>query len=389
MTKPFVFEKPIGFRDVLPEMVEQKAVVVQAIQEKLVAWGYQFIETPTLEYYDTVGGVSSTMEQRLFKLLDQSGRSLVLRPDMTAPIARVISSLLKDMPFPIRLAYQGNVYRAQENEAGRNAEFMELGIELVGEQTPDADAEVITLACLALAAVKVPHFKLAVGHIGFINAILAEYLEEEEKVAQLRQFLQQKNYVGYRYFVEKTQLAQEDKQALLALLDLCGGKEEIEVAKRLVKSEQARQAILELEELWAVLELHGVTEQVMLDLRLIAQRDYYTGILFEGYADRLGFPICSGGRYDHLLAQFGRPAPATGFALKIDRILEVSQLQRRKPSRILVTYTAEKRKEAFQQAETLRQQGYQVTLHFLGHQEAQKEVAEENLSIYTEHIHFS
>ena len=73
------------------------------------------------------------------------------------------------------------------------------------------------------------------------------------------------------------------------------------------------------------LELHGVTEQVMLDLRLMAQRDYYTGVLFEGYADRLGFPICSGGRYDHLLAQFGRPAPATGFALKIDRILEISQ----------------------------------------------------------------
>ena len=252
MTKPFVFEKPVGFRDILPDLVEQKTEIVEAIKQELQAWGYQFIETPTLEYYDTVGGVSSTLEQRLFKLLDRAGRSLVLRPDMTAPIARVIASLLKDVPFPIRLAYQGNVYRAQENEAGRNAEFMEVGIELVGEQTPDADAEVITLACLSLQAAGVPHFKLAVGHIGFIHALMAERLAEEEATS-LRQFLQNKNYVGYRYFVEQLDLAQEDKQALLALLELCGGKEQIEQARQWALGDKAKQAVAELEELWAVL----------------------------------------------------------------------------------------------------------------------------------------
>lgn len=384
MTKPFVFEKPVGFRDILPDLVEQKTEIVEAIKQELQAWGYQFIETPTLEYYDTVGGVSSTLEQRLFKLLDRAGRSLVLRPDMTAPIARVIASLLKDVPFPIRLAYQGNVYRAQENEAGRNAEFMEVGIELVGEQTPDADAEVITLACLSLQAAGVPHFKLAVGHIGFIHALMAERLAEEEATS-LRQFLQNKNYVGYRYFVEQLDLAQEDKQALLALLELCGGKEQIEQARQWALGDKAKQAVAELEELWAVLELHGVTEQVMLDLRLMAQRDYYTGVLFEGYADRLGFPICSGGRYDHLLAQFGRPAPATGFALKIDRILEISQWPAKpKRRKVLITYTTAKRKEAFDKARELRGHQCSVTLHYLG----EKATARDDLSNnYDEYIH--
>lgn len=384
VTKPFVFEKPVGFRDILPDLVERKTAVVEAIKRELQAWGYQFIETPTLEYYDTVGGVSSTLEQRLFKLLDRDGRSLVLRPDMTAPIARVVASLLKDVPFPIRLAYQGNVYRAQEDEAGRNAEFMEVGIELVGEETPDADAEVITLACLSLQAAGVSQFKLAVGHIGFIHALLAERLAEEEATS-LRQFLQNKNYVGYRYFVDQLALAAEDKQALLALLDLSGGKEQIERARKWAIGEKAKQAVAELEELWEVLELHGVTEQVMLDLRLMAQRDYYTGVLFEGYADRLGFPICSGGRYDHLLGQFGRPAPATGFALKIDRILEISQLPARpKRRKVLITYTANRRTEAFEQAKALRDEACSVTLHYLKEgTETGAELAEN----FDEHIH--
>lgn len=364
MTRPFVFEKPVGFRDILPEVVEKKTKVLQTIQEELNSWGYQFIETPTLEYYDTVGGVSATMEQRLFKLLDRSGRSLVLRPDMTAPIARVISSLLKDVPFPIRLAYQGNVFRAQENEAGRNSEFMELGIELVGEEAPDADAEIITLAIASLKAAQVKDFKLAVGHIGFINALLAENLEDQEKVAHLRQFLQNKNYVGYRYFVEQQFITEKQKQSLLSLLELRGAREQIERAKEWANGEESHQAIQELEELWTVLELHGVTEDVMIDLRLIAQRDYYTGILFEGYADKLGFPICSGGRYDHLLEQFGRPAPATGFALKMDRILEVSEMEPKQKSRnVLITYTEREREQAFSKAKKLREQSCYVTLH--------------------------
>jgi ATP phosphoribosyltransferase regulatory subunit len=364
MSKPFVFEKPIGMRDILPEVVERKTMLLKEIQLVLNKWGYRQIETPTLEYYDTVGGVSATLEQKMFKLLDRSGRSLVLRPDMTAPIARVVASLFKEEPFPIRLSYQGNVFRAQENEAGRNAEFPEVGIELVGESAPDADAEVITLAIASLEAVQVERFKLAIGHIGFMNGLFSEILNNKEEEEKLKSYLQQNNYVGYRQFVGEVKLSDEQKKSLLLLLELRGGPEQLEVAKKLANGERTKQAIIDLENLWSVLTEHGVTEHLIIDLTLSRDLDYYTGVLFEGYADQLGFPICHGGRYDHLLGEFGRPAPATGFALKVDRILEVSKMvSNDRNKKVLITYTEQERSEAFQLAKDLRMQDAIVTLH--------------------------
>jgi ATP phosphoribosyltransferase regulatory subunit len=377
MSKPFVFEKPLGMRDILPDVVEKKIDILQRIHHVLKKWGYQQIETPTLEFYDTVGDVGSTMDQRLFKLLDRSGRSLVMRPDMTAPIARVVGSLLKEQPFPLRLSYQGNVFRAQENEAGRNAEFPEVGIELVGEEAPDADAEVIALAIASLQAAEVKQFKLAIGHVGFMNAVFNESLDNEEQERKLRQFLYLKDYVGYRHFIEKTNLKDTSKRRLLSLLELCGGQEQIEKAKEWVVGEKSAQAVKDLEDLWAVLDIHGVTQYVSIDLSLIREdRDYYTGILFEGYADQLGFPIFNGGRYDHLLGQFGRPAPAIGFAIKVDRILEASKLEVKKPERkVLITYTEKEREKAFALAKSLREEECLVTLHRLKHEQESAPIA--------------
>jgi ATP phosphoribosyltransferase regulatory subunit len=181
MSKPFVFEKPIGMRDSLPDAVANKIEISHRILNVFKKWGYQQIETPTLEFYDTVGRVSPTMEGRLFKLLDRLGRSLVLRPDLTVPIARVVSSLLKDYPFPIRLSYQGNVFRAQENNAGQNAEFPEIGVEFIGEEAPDADAEIISLIVAALKAVDIRDFTLAIGHVGFLHALFHDCVQDEEQ----------------------------------------------------------------------------------------------------------------------------------------------------------------------------------------------------------------
>lgn len=360
-------------KDVLPELVKQKKFLLQNIQKTLQSWGYELIETPTLEFYDTVGGVSATIEQRLFKLLDRSGRTLVLRPDLTAPIARVVSSLLKNKPFPIRLAYEGNVYRAQEKEAGRNAEFPEVGIELIGEKAPDADAEVIALAVAALRVAQVPSFKLAIGHIGFLHAFLGELLNNAEQEQHCQQLLHQKNYVGYREYINQLNISAATKNELNTLLTLRGDVQLFSKVKRLVNDPKSKKAVDDLTELYDVLQLHGVQDAIIFDLSLISHRDYYTGVFFEVYADHIGFPICSGGRYDHLLGQFGRPAPATGFSLKVDRLLEVSQLQ--VPSchrKVLITYTHYERKEAFQLANKLRQQQADVTLHRLNEQSVNK-----------------
>lgn len=134
--------------------------------------------TPTLEYYDTVGVASSTSDQKLYKLLNNRGQALVLRSEMTAPVARVVASLLKDEPLPLRLSYHANVFRAIEEEAGREAEFFQTGVELVGDDSPEADAEVVALAISSLQAAGVKSFKIAMGHVGFLNGLFQEALPE-------------------------------------------------------------------------------------------------------------------------------------------------------------------------------------------------------------------
>lgn len=135
MSKPKGFEKPAGVRDYLPRAVKKLRKIEHDVLHCMSRWGYQQMITPTLEYYDTVGVASSTSDQKLYKLLNNRGQALVLRSEMTAPVARVVSSLLKDEPLPLRLSYHANVFRAIEEEAGREAEFFQTGVELVGDDS--------------------------------------------------------------------------------------------------------------------------------------------------------------------------------------------------------------------------------------------------------------
>lgn len=365
MSKPFAFEKPLGMRDVLPELVRKKQHVTERILRVFDRWGYATIETPTLEYFDTVGGLSPTIENKMFKLLDRSGRSLVLRPDFTAPIARVVASLLKEEPFPIRLSYQGPVYRAQETEGGRDAEFPEVGVELIGEEAPDADAEVIALACAALQEVHIPAFKIAIGHIGLLNALYEEMMEKE-LAHKLRHALHQKDYVGYRTLVENGPFTPAEKEVLLSVRTWRGDFNQLSRLKGELNSARVSKAADDLLELFTCLQLYNVTDALIFDLSLVSDRAYYTGVFFEMYAAELGFPLGSGGRYDHLLGQFGRPAPATGFTLKVDRLLEASRLNWPEQAKhVLITYTVSQREEAVRLAEERRRNGERVTLHRL------------------------
>src|SRR5690554_1891450 len=172
MSKPKVFEKPGGVKDYLPEAVNKLRTIEWNVLACMKSWGYRQIMTPTLEYYDTVGLASSTANEKLFKLLDKRGTTLVLRSEMTAPIARVVASLLKEENLPLRLSHHSNVFRAIEEEAGREAEFFQTGVELVGDGSAEADAEVIALAIACLKAAGVADFKIALGHIGFLNGLL-------------------------------------------------------------------------------------------------------------------------------------------------------------------------------------------------------------------------
>lgn len=373
MSKPKVFEKPGGVKDYLPEAVSRLRAIEERVLDCMGTWGYRQIMTPTLEFYDTVGAASSTANERLFKLLDKRGTTLVLRSEMTAPIARVVASLLSDEKLPLRLSHHSTVFRAIEEEAGKESEFFQTGVELVGDGSAEADAEVAALAAACLRAAGVREFKLALGHIGFLDGLLEDALPgRAEEQSRLKSCLLRRDYVGYRYELGYMELDGEAKQRLELLLRLRGGHEVFEAALRAVgagkarggdggardnPAAQAEGAIRHLRDVWDALDVYGVSEHVMIDLTMTGNYSYYTGLIFEGYAADLGFPVCSGGRYDKLLEQFGRPAPATGFALETNRIMQVALDDERRLPRVLVMYKRGRRNEAIARALQLRELG--------------------------------
>jgi len=356
-----MFEKPLGMRDTLPELYEKKYRVRTTMAETMKLWGYQFIETPALEYYETVGAASAIADQQLFKLLDKEGHTLVLRPDMTAPIARVAASKLLDEDLPVRLAYSANVFRAQQREGGRPAEFEQIGVECLNEATVSCDGEVIALLISSLKKAGLTEFQVSIGHVGFARELFMQILGTNGRADALRKFLYEKNYVGYHEHVNSLQLSSIDKQRLLQLLQLRGGEEVIGSALDIIENDKGKQAIMELKELWDVIKDYGVEVFVKFDFTIVSHMSYYSGILFEAYAGNVGFPIGNGGRYS-LIEKFGKTASATGFAVRIDMLLEaLGDLQLANTTHCIF-FSQERRKEAFQMADEMHEQGKRIVL---------------------------
>ncbi|MDF2854754.1 MAG: phosphoribosyltransferase [Neobacillus sp.] len=361
MSRLFMFEKPLGMRDTLPELYEKKHRVRSLMEDAIKQWGYQFIETPTLEYYETVGTASAILDQELFKLLDKDGHTLVLRPEMTAPIARVAASRLLGEDIPLRLAYDANVFRAQQREGGRPAEFEQIGVEFMNDETVSSDGEVIALLVSSLKKAGLSDFQVSIGHIGFAQELFMQILGTNGRAEALRRFLYEKNYVGYREHVNSLSLSSIDKQRLLQLLDLRGGEEVIGMALDLIENEQGKQAIIQLKELSEVIKDYGTREQVKFDFTIVSHMSYYSGILFEVYSGNVGFPIGNGGRYG-LIEKFGKKATATGFAIRLDKLLEALGDLGDLPATDCIFFSQERRKEAILLAEELKSNGKRTVL---------------------------
>lgn len=364
MEKPILFEKPRGVRDVLPPIAAHKREVEKKIAKVFMHWGYEEIVTPTFEYADTfLNGAYRSADDNMFRFIERSGRTVVLRPDMTAPIARVVSSVLKNHEFPIRLSYNASIFRQQGEVAGRDAEFTQSGVEMIGDDSPDADAEVIALAVTALRAAGVEGFRLAVGQVAFLEGIFEEHVADPGVREKMANALQAKDFVSYERLIREQVEADTSRDVLMTLPRLRGSIEVLDRAEELTSSEKARAALDNLRAIWKVLVLHNVDQDLQIDLGLLLSQHYYSGAIFEGYGPNVGFPICSGGRYDELLGKFGRPAPATGFVIGIERVLDVLdkavQLEHRE--RYLVLYEENDRYPVIGFATYLRSKRFVVT----------------------------
>ncbi|MGE7838603.1 ATP phosphoribosyltransferase regulatory subunit [Viridibacillus arvi] len=353
------FEKPLGMRDTFPKIFEKKEVVRQTGRDFLQMRGFDFIKTPTLEYYDTVGKASAIVESSLFKLVDSQGNTLVLRPDMTTPIARVASSKLLKEKIPLRLAYFANVFRAQETEGGRPAEFEQMGVEIIGDSSVYADAESLLTVIELLKALEVKQFKITIGNAGILNAILSQNVRTEEQFEELHKLLVEKNIVGFEEAVKLFELPQKNKQTLLTFIEEATDLNHInQIDKYLIEKDD----FIYMERLQNILAISEVEKYIYFDFTLASHMNYYTGMLFEVFATGAGFPLGNGGRYDGLLDEFGSQVGAIGFGLRVDQLLEVMPSFQKDQEEVLVLFTQNEFPVAVAKAAALRKEGKRTTL---------------------------
>ncbi|WP_342598836.1 ATP phosphoribosyltransferase regulatory subunit [Psychrobacillus sp. FSL H8-0483] len=365
MSKIQMFEKPLGMRDSFPEANEQKEYIRSTARDFIRNKGYDFIKTPSVEYFETIGKASAIDESSLFKLVDNQGEMLVLRPDMTTPIARIAASKLLKEKNPLRLAYYANVFRAQQREGGRPAEFEQLGLELIGDFSAYGDSEIIYTAVELLKALGIENFKITIGHAGMLTAFLANHTNSAEQVDILRQLLVEKNMVGFTQKLEDLGLDVEQKETLTKLVNYTIDSKAVEDFRQFLTAEQ-QNLMEQVEQLQHLLELQlSDSSIVSFDFSLASHMSYYTGMLFEIHAAGSGFPIGNGGRYDELFKHFDEKVGATGFGIRVDRILEVLPKNEVEEKHTLILFDEGSYSKANVLAEARRKNAERITLQYM------------------------
>ena len=324
---------PQGVVDLVYQDAASKRELESALRGCFRAWSYDELIPPTFEYADTLASEAGTqLAEEMYRFTDRDGRTLALRPDLTIPAARVAATRLHDQSMPLRLFYIGSVFRYEAPQAGRQREFTQAGIELIGADTPAADAEALALTVEALAAAGLRHFQLALGQMAFFRGLLAELDAPAAVLGALQSAIDRKNPADLAAGLQQATASQPLRRAFSALPQLNGGPEVLQQG-RAVSVNPAMQAALDwLDALHGLLADYGVVDHITFDLGETRGMEYYTGITFKGYTPGLGFSICSGGRYDDLVGHFGRSQPAVGCALWVDRILLARQRQGWQPA---------------------------------------------------------
>lgn len=314
---------PEGVRDIYNEECEKKLLLQDELYHLLHRYGYHPIQTPTFEFFDIFGRETGTTPSRdLYKFFDREGNTLVLRPDITPSIARCAVKYFGEEDMPIRLSYMGNTFINNSSYQGRLKESTQLGAELLGDSSVDADAEMIAMVVACLKAAGLKEFQLGIGHADFFGGLIEAAGLKEEQEDELRELISNKNFFGVAELAQTLSL-NEPLQKLFEMMGcLYNEPGELSEAKECAKDyPRIRQAIIRLEELYELLEAYEVSRYVSFELGTISEYQYYTGIIFAGYTFGTGEAVVKGGRYDRLLTYFGKESASIGFAIVIDQLM--------------------------------------------------------------------
>ena len=314
---------PDGTRDLLFDECVSREEVVSRLMAMFRSRGYRQVITPAIEFYDVFGSSAAHFPpENMYKLSDTRGRLMVVRPDCTIPIARLVATRLTGMPMPLRLYYCENVYRVEHTMRGKPSEIYQAGVELIGSNSLRSDLEIVELAASGLSDINGESFRIELCHIGYFKALIDSLDAGADTKEAIRQCIEQKNYPALSDLLAP--FGDSRAAAALGYLPrLFGGEEVFGKAYELFSENGALECLDYLHGLYEDLRQLGLEDRVIIDLGLVNQAEYYTGLIFRGYFDGIGEPVLSGGRYDNLLGEFGAPLSATGFAVNIDPAAQV------------------------------------------------------------------
>jgi len=350
---------PEGVRDIYNSECEKKLFLQDNLHNQLKLYGYKDIQTPTFEYFDIFSREIGTIPSKdLYKFFDREGNTLVLRPDFTPSIARCAAKYYMSEDMPLRLCYGGSTFINNSEYQGKLKETTQMGAELIGDDTVDADAEMIVLVINSLLKAGLSEFQVEIGQIDFFRGLLEEAGIDEELEVQLRELISIKNYFGVEELLSELSLTKELKEVLFKLPQLFGSIDILKEAKSLTSNECSVKAIERLENLYEVLKIYGLEKYVSFDLGMLSKYKYYTGIIFKAYTFGTGEPIANGGRYNNLLNWFGKEAPSIGFVIMVDVLMSALMRQNKEvtahSSTTMVLYRNTQQKQAIEVAQYLR-----------------------------------
>jgi ATP phosphoribosyltransferase regulatory subunit/ATP phosphoribosyltransferase len=321
---------PEGVRDIYGSKFVQKFELQQLLYQVMSSHGYQGIETPTFEFFDVFSREVGTVPSReLYKFFDKEGNTLVLRPDMTPSIARAVSKYFHD-ETAIRLCYMGNTFINYDKYQGRMKEITQLGAELMGDDSVEADVEMISLLIQALKEAGLKEFQVSVGQVKFFKSLLEEAGIDAGAEEHLRRLISDKNIYAVEELLSTFELSSKLRQIFTEMATLSGTTEVIARARELTENPAALEALKRLEDIYEGLKAKKCEQYVSFDLGMLSKYNYYTGIIFRAYSYGHGEPLVKGGRYDTLLSHFGRELPAVGFAIVIDQLMQALNNSSRK-----------------------------------------------------------
>lgn len=358
---------PEGMRDIYGRECRKKKLLQYRLMQMIRSYGFEDIETPIIEYFDVFSKeVGTTASRDLYKFFDRIGDTLVLRPDFTPSIARAVSMYFGDEKLPVRLCYQGKTFENRHSYQGRLNESTQIGVEYLGDDSVEADGELLALAVETMRTAGLKEFQISIGEVNFFKALVDASGMDEQTELSLRRCISNKNPFGAEELLDRLKLSDELRQAFREFPYLFGGREILEKARSLTTNEKALAAVSRLEQIYEVLKLYGVEEYVSFDLSILSKYRYYTGIIFQGFTYGSGEPLLKGGRYDHLLEHFGAAMPAIGFGMVIEYMMNALERQNIEipveDRKLMVVYEKDCYKKALKLAQDKREEGCFVSL---------------------------